>query len=167
MTSAITAISAAATLALAGSMAGLFYAFSVSVMPGLDRSKPDAAIQTMQSINRAIQNPVFLVSFLGAPVAAAATGALLLTLGHTRAAILSFLAAAAYLLGALAPTAIVNIPMNNALDATTVPADVNQAAGVWSDYSGRWTRWNTLRAVSCTISLLFAGYSLFVWGRHE
>ena len=46
-------------------IAGLLYAYSCSVIPGL-KSLPDAEyIVTMQSINKAIQNPVFFISFMG------------------------------------------------------------------------------------------------------
>jgi uncharacterized membrane protein len=165
MLSAVAAITATVTLALTGAVAGLFYAFSVSVMPGLDRINPDQAIRAMTSINRKILNAVFFTTFFGAPVAAVATGALLLSLDETRAAVVFFLAAAAYVVGVLGPTMAVNVPMNEALDAVDVPTDATEAARVWSDYSGRWTRWNTLRALFNTISLLLVGLALFFWGR--
>lgn len=155
---------AAAALVLTGAMAGVFFAFSVSVMPGLDAIKADQAIPAMQSINQKILNPVFLPTFVGAPIVAAVTGALLLALGQRPAAILLFLAAAVYVLGAFLPTMAVNVPMNVALDAATVPADPNEAARLWSDYSPRWTRWNNLRAAAGAVSLLLVGLAVFVWG---
>jgi uncharacterized membrane protein len=119
----------------------------------------------MQSINRKILNPVFFVTFALAPVATLATGGLLLALNQGWAAVLFGLAAAAYLLGAFVPTMTVNVPLNEALDAAEVPTDPSEAARLWSDYSGRWTRWNTLRAFFNTLSLLLVGLALFVWGR--
>jgi uncharacterized membrane protein len=165
MLSILTTISAGITLAFIGLMAGVFFAFSVSVMIALDAIEPGNAIRAMQSINRKIQNPVFLATFVLAPIAGAVTGGLLLGLGETWAAIIMFLAAAAYVLGSFVPTGRINVPLNNALDTTTVPADSNEAARVWTDYSTRWTRWNTLRALICTLSLLLAGLALFAWGR--
>jgi uncharacterized membrane protein len=165
MVSVLAAISATVTLGLAGVMAGIFFAFSNSVMPGLDAVKAEEAIHSMQSINRKIQNALFLVAFAGVQVAAAVTGALLLVLDQTETALWFFLAAAAYLLGAFALTMVLNVPMNNALDAATVPTDPKEAATLWSDYSVRWTRWNTVRAVFSTISVLLVGLALFVWGR--
>jgi uncharacterized membrane protein len=166
MLSILTTISAVITLAFIGLMAGVFFAFSVSVMRGLDAIDPGSAIRAMQSINRKILNPVFLATFVLAPVAGAVTGALLLGLDETWAAAIMFLAAVAYVLGSIVPTATVNVPLNNALDAATVPAEANEAARLWADYSPRWTRWNTLRALVCTVSLLLAGLALFAWGRH-
>jgi uncharacterized membrane protein len=163
--SAAAAIAAAVTLALAGGMAGLFYAFSVSVMPGLDGIKSAQAVSAMQSINRKIQNPVFLTAFLGTPFAALLTGVLLLLDEQASAAVIFFLAAAAYVLGSFLPTAVINVPMNNALDAASVPADVSEADRLWAGYSPRWTRWNHVRTVACLVSLLLVGLALFAWGR--
>ena len=165
MLSTITAIAATVTLALTGAMAGVFYAFSVSVMLGLDAVGAEHAIRAMQSINRKILNPMFLATFTLAPVAAALTAGLLLWDGQAWAAVISFLAAATYVLGAFVPTMVVNVPMNDALDGATVPADPNDAAKLWSEYSGRWTRWNSLRAAFSTLSLLLVGLAIFAWGR--
>ena len=70
----LAAICAAVTVLMAGGMAGLFFAFSVSVMPGLDATRSAAAIGSMQSINQKIQNPVFLLTFVGLPVVAILAG---------------------------------------------------------------------------------------------
>ena len=42
-------------------IAGLFYSFSVAVMTGLARADDRTFIDTMQRINRAIQNPMFFL----------------------------------------------------------------------------------------------------------
>ncbi len=165
MLSILTAVAAGVTLAFIGLLAGVFFAFSVSVMRGFDAIEPACAIRAMQSINRKILNPVFLLAFALAPVAGAVTGVLLLLLDETWAAAIMFLAAVTYLLGSIVVTGRFNVPLNNALDAATVPADPADAARLWSDHSARWTRWNTLRAWTCTISLILAGLALFAWGR--
>ena len=56
---------------LAGSalMAGLFFAFSTSVMKALKTLSPACGIAAMQSINVLIINPLFLTAFLGTAVA--------------------------------------------------------------------------------------------------
>jgi hypothetical protein len=49
-----------------GLIAGVFYAYAVSVNLGL-AAQPDAAhVAAMQAINERIQNPVFFLSFFGA-----------------------------------------------------------------------------------------------------
>jgi len=52
-----------------GLMAGLFFAFSVSVMKALARLPPAEGIAAMQSINVAILNPLFGAAFFGTAAA--------------------------------------------------------------------------------------------------
>jgi uncharacterized membrane protein len=167
MTGTLAAWSAAVTLAVTGAIAGLFYAYSVSVLPGLNAVDAGSAIRAMNSINVKIQNPLFFVTFLGTPVAAALTGVLLLVLGHRPAAVLFLLSAAVYLLGVFVPTMAVNVPMNDALAAAVLPADPAEAARLWSDYSSRWTGWNHLRAGASLVSLLLVGLGIYLWHRQR
>jgi uncharacterized membrane protein len=150
---------------MAAGMAGTFFGFSTGVMPGLNAAKPASAIDAMQSINQKIQNPVFVAMFLLVPVLAVAAGVLLLTLDQKSAAVLFFVAAGVYVAGALVPSFAVNIPMNNDLDRVAIPADLTAAAKVWSDYSGRWTAWNIVRAVFSWASLLAMSLGVYFWGR--
>ncbi|MED7929488.1 anthrone oxygenase family protein [Nonomuraea sp. LP-02] len=135
------------TLVLHGLLAGLFYAFSMSVMPGLNAIEPAQAEAAMRSVNRKILNPWLFLVFLGSPVAALVAG--LLAGG---AAAVWFLAAAGVgFAGSFLVTVAVNVPMNNALDAGTMR---------WKDYSRRWTAWNTVRAVASTVSLALVGVAI-------
>ncbi|MEV4257900.1 anthrone oxygenase family protein [Spirillospora sp. NPDC049652] len=161
----IATASAALSILMTAAMAGTFFGFSVGVMPGLNATKASSAIAAMNAINQKIQNPAFLAAFMLAPVVAIAAGILLLTMGHKPAAWLFFAAAAVYFIGAFVPTAAINVPMNNDLANVKIPQDVTEAAKVWTDYSGRWTTWNTVRAVFCGISLLLMGAGAYVWGK--
>ncbi|MGH3824816.1 MAG: hypothetical protein ACRDRA_18580 [Pseudonocardiaceae bacterium] len=51
-----------------GLLAGLFFTFAISVMPGLGRTDARTFIDAMQRINVAILNPWLALSFYGAPV---------------------------------------------------------------------------------------------------
>ncbi|NEA24789.1 DUF1772 domain-containing protein [Actinomadura bangladeshensis] len=166
MKSALAGVSVTLSLIMAAGMAGTFFGFSTGVMPGLNAARPGSAIDAMQSINQRIQNPVFVGMFLLVPVLAAAAGVLLLTLDQKSAAILFFVAAGVYFVGALVPSFAVNIPMNNDLDGVAVPKDLAEAAKVWSDYSGRWTAWNTVRAVFSWASVLAMGLGVYLWGKN-
>lgn len=53
------------TILFSGLVAGLFYAYSCSVNPGLKALSDVEYLIAMQSINRAIQNPYFFCSFMG------------------------------------------------------------------------------------------------------
>ncbi|MFV2061738.1 MAG: DUF1772 domain-containing protein, partial [Gammaproteobacteria bacterium] len=46
--------------------AGLFYAWTISVIPGLRNIPNRSYLEAMQSINRAILNPGFFIIFFGA-----------------------------------------------------------------------------------------------------
>ncbi|MEU8341545.1 Uncharacterized membrane protein [Actinomadura meyerae] len=165
MRSALAGVSVTLSIIAAAGMAGTFFGFSTGVMPGLNAAKPGSAIDAMQSINQKIQNPLFVAMFLLVPVLAAAAGVLLLTMDQKAAAILFFVAAGAYFAGALLPSFAVNIPMNNDLDAAAIPKDAAEAAKLWSDYSGRWTAWNTVRAVFGWASVLAMGLGVYLWGK--
>jgi uncharacterized membrane protein len=162
--SATTGVSAAVTIAVTALMAGVFYTFSISVMPGLDQTEAEHAIPAFQNINRAIENPLFFATFFAVPVGSVVTGALLLAAGQRPAAWLFFAAGAVYVLGSALPTMLVNVPMNTALDVVQVPADPGEAARIWSDHASRWVPWNHLRGVSATISVLLVSLGVFVWG---
>jgi hypothetical protein len=50
-----------------GLLAGFFYSYACSVMPGLHGAADRTVVDAMQHINRSIENPVFFATFLGAP----------------------------------------------------------------------------------------------------
>lgn len=145
-------------LLLIGLMAGFFYAFSVCVLPGLDRIAPSAAIEAMQGINEAVQNPVFFITFFLTPVAAAISALVLWRSGNTAAALWIAGGGVTYLLGAFLLTAQINVPMNNAL-ALVDPAASN-AETIWREYSARWTFWNTMRTIASTLAMLMIAIGL-------
>ncbi|TKK87720.1 DUF1772 domain-containing protein [Herbidospora galbida] len=159
----LTAVVAGLALLLMGNIAGLFYAYSVSVVPGLNATRADHAVAAMQQINVKILNPVFFASFIGAPLVAAVAGVLLLSSGQRGAAMFFFAATAVYVLGAFVPTAIVNVPLNNALLAAGEITDPARAAQVWAEFAPKWAPWNHLRTVASCAGLLLTGAALFVW----
>lgn len=132
-----------------GLMAGLFFAFSAAVMPGLRRMPPSVAAAAMQSMNRAILNPVFGLLLGGTTLACVGVvvGALLVDHGGAPWLVAG---AAAYLLGGFGLTAVVNVPLNDQLDAV----DPASAAGarIWADFRPRWTGSNHIRTVASTVA---------------
>jgi uncharacterized membrane protein len=55
----------AATVAM-GLIAGVFYVFACALMPALARSDDRVCVQVMRDVNEVIQNPAFMLSFIGA-----------------------------------------------------------------------------------------------------
>ncbi|MFI7626468.1 anthrone oxygenase family protein [Microbispora rosea] len=166
MTYLLAAVAAALSMLMTAGMAGTFFGFSVGVMPGLNAASASSAIDAMNAVNVKIQNPAFLAAFVLAPIAAAGAGALLLATPRSGAAWPFFAAAAVYAVAVILITAAVNVPMNDALAAVAAHGDPAEAAArIWSDYSARWTTWNTWRAVAGAVSLLLMGYGAYRWGR--
>lgn len=139
-----------ATLAT-GHQAGLFYAYSVSVMPGLGRADARTEVAAMQRINTAILNPWFFATFLGAPVLILAAGGL--RLAQEGQAALPWIAAAFVLYAVMvAVTAAVNVPLNERLDGTGPAEALDDPGSARDRFHGRWVRWNHVRAAASTAS---------------
>jgi uncharacterized membrane protein len=139
------------TTVLFALMAGFFYSFSVTVMPGLDLVSSSSAIEAMQGINRAVRNPVFFVTFMVTPILACALAVLAWFSRRRRTAVFLLLAAASYIAGVVVPTGTINVPMNDVLASVDASAAALQ---VWTQYSADWTLWNTLRTLPSILALL-------------
>ncbi len=142
-----------ATTTITGLMAGLFFAFSYSVTGGLGKLADAEYIRAFQSINREIQNPLFLACFMGIllllPVST--------YLHYSNPAVFKLLLAATiiYFGGAFAVTALGNIPLNNAIDAFNIDtATAEQISAQRTAFETRWNNLNLIRVVSSTLSLL-------------
>jgi uncharacterized membrane protein len=131
-------------------MAGLFFAFSVAVMKALGALPAAQGIAAMQSINRAILNPVFLAVFLGSGVLCAAIVVVALWQRGGGGAAWAIAGSVLYLAGAVLVTMLCNVPRNNALAAAA--PDSTDAAALWRDYLVRWTAWNHLRCIASLVA---------------
>ena len=127
----------AATVA-AGLQAGTYYTWASGVMPGLARTDDHTFTSSMNHINVAIVNPVFMLTFLGAPALAAV--AVATTGSGARGWAIAGLALA---LGTVAVTAAGNVPLNDAL----------AAGGSRADFETAWVRWNVVRTLTSTGAL--------------
>lgn len=148
MDTAATVIGIAA-LVCTGLLAGLMYAFSISVLPGLTRISATAFVEAMQKINTAILNPGFAISFGGAFLFGLV--AVLLQIGQPA---LPWVCAAFGLnvVGYLI-TFVGNIPLNQQLDAADA-TDPSAAAAARAAFAPRWQRLNLARTVAHTLALI-------------
>jgi len=144
-----TTVLVVATIA-SGLNAGLFYGFACAVMPGLRQVDDRAFVTVMQSINRRIINPVFLVIFVGAPVLA--LGAMVFVAAAGRSGLWSAAGAVAFSLLTIVITAAVNVPLNNAIDAAGDPDRNPDLRAVRQEFETRWVRWNVARTVTSTLA---------------
>jgi uncharacterized membrane protein len=136
-----------ATIA-AGLQAGTYYTWACGVMPGLARGDDRTFITAMQHMNIAIVNPVFMLSFLGAPALAAV--AVVTSSSSVRPWVI---AALVFAVLTLVVTGAGNIPLNNALDAAGSVDKIADLASVRADFEDAWVRWNIVRTLTSTASL--------------
>ncbi|PRX98900.1 DUF1772 domain-containing protein [Allonocardiopsis opalescens] len=164
MTPILAAAALTAATVLTGLVAGLYYSFAMSVMPGLARADDRTFLETLRHINAAILNGWFALGFVGAPVLQV-VAAVAVPFVPGGAAALPWLAAAflCYVVTLLV-TFRVNVPLNNALDAGGPaeggPADAQRRR----DFEAQWVRFNVVRAVFATASLASAAGGVLAYG---
>jgi uncharacterized membrane protein len=147
-----------------GLLAGLFYGYACSVMPGLGQADDRTVVDAMQQINEAIQNPAFFLTFLGAPVLV--VWALVIERRSGSREVLRWTVAALGLcvLG-LVVTFAFNIPLNDELMSAGDPARIADLHRVRDDFEGPWVAWNIVRTVAITASFCCLARALFVHAR--
>jgi uncharacterized membrane protein len=126
-------------------VAGLLFAFSTSVMPALRQRPAAEGIAAMQAMNSTILNPLFGIVFGGTMVLClvlAVTAPFTIDESH---ATLRGIGSALYVVGVFVQTMVVNVPMNNALDAVDPTSD--EGASYWRTFLDRWTPWNHVRTL--------------------
>lgn len=151
-----TLILALAALLFSAAIFGFFYAWVCSTMWGLDTADPRIAVAAMQAMNASVRNIVFAPAFFATPFVAALAAAVLWAQQYRLSANLFLLSAGIYLCFGLILTITINVPMNEALAALTVPANIASAEQIWQEYSPRWQFWNIARTIASGIAFLVA-----------
>lgn len=136
-------------------MAGLFYAWSCSVIPGLANLGDTEYILSMQAMNRAIVNPAFLIFFIGTAILLPVCTYLIHAGGNALSYWLLAAASVFYIVGVLGVTFAGNIPLNNALEAfhlngATAEAITSQRI----NFEKPWTLLHSIRTVCSVITLM-------------
>lgn len=150
MDGALLDVARAVAVAGTGLMAGVFFAFSVMVMPALRRQPAKRGIRIMQAINATANTPLFGVVFVlpGLACIVVAIGAF--ADQADAGAGLSLVGALSYLVGAIGLTLVYHVPRNNRLDA--VDPDDPTAAQAWMRYLGEWVPMNHVRTAASLIA---------------
>lgn len=134
---------------LSGLIAGLFYAYSCSVNIGLGRLPDKDYLLAMQSINRAILNPLFFVSFIGTLVLLPLSAILHYQQPFTSRFIWLVLASVTYIAGSFAVTIFGNVPLNEMLDKAPVSdADSIDLSMLRKRFEISWNRLHTIRTLA-------------------
>ena len=136
-------------------VAGFLLAFAVVVMPGIRNLGDREFVRAFQEIDGVIQrgHPLFGVVWIGSALVLVIGLALGIgqVVGLDR--MLLGIAGGFYLLGVQLPTFIVNIPLNNELQALDVDV-ANEAAcrSAREHFEPRWNRWNTIRTALAALT---------------
>jgi uncharacterized membrane protein len=151
----------AATMSV-GLMAGVFGLYA-HIMPGLGRTDDRTFVGAFQSIDRAVINPLFLATFLGALAFTALAAALHLGNGGRLA---WAVAALVLYLAVFIITIRVNVPLNDEIKAAGDPDQIADLAFVRERFDeARWIRWNVVRALATTAAFGCLAWTLVLYGR--
>ena len=139
---------------LSSLIAGLLYGYACSVNPGLHKLADAEYIRAMQSINKAIINPFFFVSFMGTLVVLPIATWYSRYHASTTCFYLLLAATLVYFIGVMGVTAFGNIALNNALARfDTLTADAKAMMQQRQSFELRWNIFHlvrTLFSILCT-----------------
>jgi uncharacterized membrane protein len=150
------------SVVLTGLSAGLFLAWSVSVIPGTKKLVDLIYLETMQSINKAILNPAFFVVFFGSLILLSLSSISEFN-GNKLAFWLLLGAAITYLTGTVGVTGLGNVPLNDQLEALNLAdMSIQKMVEFRSYYETNWNRLHVIRTAFALLSFLLAVLALFI-----
>lgn len=156
----IKSITFLAAVLLTGLSAGLFYAWSVSVIPGTKRIPDHMYLETMQAINRAILNPAFFLIFFGSLILLVLSTIQQYQTGPTFWFLL--VATLSYLFGTFGVTSMGNVPLNDSLDVLRLSElSMDAMAQFRQEYELKWNRLHLIRTVFSVLAFLISLIGIF------
>lgn len=155
-------ISLMVSVFLTGLSAGLFYGWSVSVIPGTQRLSDGVYLETMQSINRAIINPAFFIVFFGSVIAFGVAG--FNQWNYNKVTFWLILSAfIIYLIGTIGVTGLGNVPLNNKLDALHLyELNADKMKEFRDYYEVNWNRLHQIRTICTVLSFVLGLVAVFI-----
>lgn len=143
-----------ASLVLTGLSAGLFFGWSVSVIPGTQKINDLSYLNAMQSINQEILNPGFFIVFLGSLIALMLSTYFMYPISPTGFGIL-LIATLTYMIGTIGVTVTGNVPLNNKLEALKITDLTSKEITEFRQYYElRWNRLHTCRMLFSVLSFI-------------
>jgi uncharacterized membrane protein len=153
-----------ATLTM-GLMAGVFGLYAHTIMRGLGKTDDRTFVAAFQSMDRAIINPLFMLTFFGALVFSGV--AAVLYLRDDGGSVLPWVTAAFVLyLAVFVITVAVNVPLNDEIKTAGDPDRIADLAAVRDAFhETRWVAWNVVRAIASTVAFVCLAWALVLHGR--
>lgn len=146
-----------AATVVTGLLAGFFYAFAHTAMPGLARTDDRTYVGGFQGIDRAVYNPWFMSTFVGTPLLVAV--ALVLHLDEDRPTLLLLVAALVVAVGTVVVTAAVHLPLNREIQEVALDGDGDVGAAR-ARFEERWVRWNVARTATSVGAFVLVAVAL-------
>lgn len=144
----------------AGTIGGVFFAFSVFVMKALAQLPASQGVAAMQRINVVVLNPLFLGFFFGTAVLGVASAIVSFFPWSVPHSPWLLAAGLLYVAGTFLVTIAFNVPRNEHL--ARLDAESTEAAAYWPVYVREWSKWNHLRTVASLAALVCAAAALVV-----
>jgi len=140
------------TILLSGLVAGLLYAYSCSVNPGLKTLSDSEYVKAMQAINLAIQNPIFFISFMGLLLLFPVTSFQLYG-SQTFSFVLFIGAMIIYFVGVFGITIFCNVPLNEQLAKFPIlHATQHEISSMRQTFEKPWNTYHTVRTFAAILS---------------
>jgi len=157
-------ISLVAGTVLTGLAAGVIGLFGHTIMRGLGKTDDRTFVAAFQAIDRAIINPVFMLTFFGALVCSGVATVAHLG-GDHRSALPWILAATVLYFAVVVITMAVHLPLNDTIKVAGDPDRITNLAAVRANFhEARWAAWNTVRTVASTAAFGCLTWALILHG---
>jgi uncharacterized membrane protein len=144
-----------AAVMLTGLIAGLLYGYDCSIIKGLGNLPDQEYLGAFQSINRAILNPYFFLSFAGSLIVLPIACWLSFRSGNGTAACFLLAAALIYLAGVFIVTAAANVPLNNLLDKFNLATETPETTRAFRQrFETGWNQWHHIRTYASILVFL-------------
>lgn len=145
---------------LTGLLAGLFYAYDCSVIKGLGNLQDETYLQSFQSINKAILNPYFFLSFMGCLLVLPVASWLSYKSGTSFYLLIA--ASLIYFIGVFGVTVCCNVPLNEQLANFQIStATENEISAMRKAFETSWNTWHKIRTIASIVAFSLAVLSLF------
>ena len=150
--------------ATSGLMAGVFGLYAHTIMRGLGKTDDRTFVGAFQAIDRAIINPLFMLTFFGALLLSGLAALLYLRDDDGGALPWVFAALVLYAL-VVVITMSVHLPLNDGIKAAGDPAHIDVAAVRAAFHETRWVAWNVVRVLANTTAFGCLMWALVLHGR--
>jgi uncharacterized membrane protein len=150
-----------------GLMAGVFGLYAHTIMRGLGTTDDRTFVGAFQAIDRAIINPLFMLSFMGALVTSG-LAAVLYFRDDDHSVLPWVVAALALYVVTFVITIAVHVPLNDHIKAAGDPDHIADLGAVRDAFhETRWVAWNVVRAVATTVAFGCLAWALVLHGRSD